>query len=617
MYKRQGVDPALIIQDSGANNFATNQAQIQFRTATNIVGFLGYESDTDEHLSIKANGGNSAVKFFSGNSERLRITSAGDVGIGAASTAASRLRVYTNTDNAYVARFDQAHPTGRGVLIDTDATVNTDPALWVKNASDTIMWAGSGGNVGIGTSSPSYALDLQNAQGGVLARFKDSDSSHSGIVIAGDTAAGWVGNSASNTGEGIYYQNSLNAMRMYTSGSERLRITSSGNVGIGTSSPAALLHVQNASDAASRVVITHISGGNSYGGYIQSLGAGANQGLAFGRRFNSNETEAMRITSGGSVGIGTSSPAEKLEIANAGSANLKLNNTSAGIDLTIGAQASAARITAGSGDKLGLGAGGTADGLVLDATNNVGIGTSSPSGGNAPLTIQNVGGSGSQINFRNAATTDAFVGLSGDANGDLISYLGSAKNHIFYTNAAERMRIDGSGNLLVGTTALGVSSNPGVKILPAENGASAPQVAIVTAASGSSTAALSTYSTGASAFRFYVNDAGTIFATSTSISAISDQRLKENVRDLDAGLNTILALKPRRFDWKEGKGKDIRDDMGFIAQEVEEVLPELIGGWKAGEGEPDDLKSVKAGDLIPVLVKAIQELTARVAQLEG
>jgi hypothetical protein len=111
--------------------------------------------------------------------------------------------------------------------------------------------------------------------------------------------------------------------------------------------------------------------------------------------------------------------------------------------------------------------------------------------------------------------------------------------------------------------------------------------------------------------------AGNINATSTSISAISDIRLKENVRDLDAGLDTILALKPRRFDWKEGKGKDVKDDMGFIAQEVEEVLPALIGGWKAGEGEPDDLKSIKAGDLIPVLVKAIQELTARVAQLEG
>jgi hypothetical protein len=171
--------------------------------------------------------------------------------------------------------------------------------------------------------------------------------------------------------------------------------------------------------------------------------------------------------------------------------------------------------------------------------------------------------------------------------------------------------------LLVGTTSASTSSSPGVKVLPSEGGANSPQLSIVTSASTGTTASLAIYSTGASALRFYVDNGGTIYATNTSISAISDQRLKENVRDLDTGLGAILALKPRRFDWKVGKGKDVKDDMGFIAQEVETVLPELVSGWKAGEGEPDDLKSVKAGDLIPVLVKAIQELTARVAQLEG
>jgi hypothetical protein len=162
---------------------------------------------------------------------------------------------------------------------------------------------------------------------------------------------------------------------------------------------------------------------------------------------------------------------------------------------------------------------------------------------------------------------------------------------------------------MVGTTDPGPSSGEGVKLLPTGR-----VYSVITSSAADS---YDLYNTTAAAYRFYVNNAGTIFATSATITAISDIRLKENVRDLDAGLDTILALKPRRFDWKEGKGKDVRDDMGFIAQEVETVLPELVGGWKAGEGEPDDLKSVKAGDLIPVLVKAIQELTARVAQLEG
>ena len=66
---------------------------------------------------------------------------------------------------------------------------------------------------------------------------------HSGIVIAGDTNAGWVGNDVGVTGEGIYYQSSNNLMRFYTNSAERIRILSDGKVGIGTSSPVDRLHI--------------------------------------------------------------------------------------------------------------------------------------------------------------------------------------------------------------------------------------------------------------------------------------------------------------------------------------------------------------------------------------
>jgi hypothetical protein len=134
----------------------------------------------------------------------------------------------------------------------------------------------------------------------------------------------------------------------------------------------------------------------------------------------------------------------------------------------------------------------------------------------------------------------------------------------------------------------------------------------------------SMYSTGAANYRFYVGWGGTVYATNTTISAISDQRYKENIRDLDVGLDAILALKPRKFDWKAGQGKDIKDDRGFIAQEFEQVFPDLVDEWKdpAPEGE-EPYKSVRQ-DLIPVLVKAMQEqqamieeLKAKVAQLEA
>ncbi len=172
------------------------------------------------------------------------------------------------------------------------------------------------------------------------------------------------------------------------------------------------------------------------------------------------------------------------------------------------------------------------------------------------------------------------------------------------------MTLDASGNLLVGKTVLS-GTTLGVQL--GVNGAVASGMVEQTNAALN----LLVYSTGAAASRFYVGMGGTVFATSTTISAISDARLKENVQDLDVGLDAVLALKPRKFDWKAGKGKDIKGDRGFIAQEFETVFPNLVDEWKdpAPEGETP-YKSVRA-DLIPVLVKAIQELTARVQTLEA
>jgi len=184
---------------------------------------------------------------------------------------------------------------------------------------------------------------------------------------------------------------------------------------------------------------------------------------------------------------------------------------------------------------------------------------------------------------------------------------GTAASTITWTTG---MTLDASGNLLVGKTALS-DTTVGWYVRP--NG--------ITTATMSSSVNTDTsyqlYSTGASAYRFYVGMGGTVYATNTTISAISDARLKENVQDIDVGLDAILALKPRKFDWKTGKGKNIKGDRGFIAQEFETVFPNLIDEWKdpAPEGEAP-YKSVRQ-DLIPVLVKAIQELTARVEALEA
>ena len=211
-----------------------------------------------------------------------------------------------------------------------------------------------------------------------------------------------------------------------------------------------------------------------------------------------------------------------------------------------------------------------------------------------------------EYNIRDTLNTKNLYRISGIS--------ASSNSHLWFTGSATAsMTLDASGNLLVGTTNTSATAGPGFK---SQFSSTVPQFAIVVNEAGTSTS-LSIYNVSAAAYRFYVNNGGTVFATNTTISAISDARLKENVQDIDVGLGAILALKPRKFDWKAGKGKDIKGDRGFIAQEFETVFPNLIDEWAdpAPEGEAP-YKSVRQ-DLIPVLVKAIQELTARVQTLEA
>jgi hypothetical protein len=480
-----------------------------------------------------------------------------------------------------------------------------------------LFWDNANDRLGIGTSSPAAKLQVVgNMQ----------------VVGTSGVASTTLISAISGLSNGYeIVQSAANALTYnWRKGDNTVAMTldSAGNVGIGTTSPAQRLDVF---DGLMRV------GGSSQGkllaysssnthvmdlGVSTGTGSGADVGLynliSGNLTFGTNSAERMRITSAGNVGIGTSSPTAKLDVNGSvnGAGNAQFTNAAY---CFVGATSNAVQ-----GQLAANGGSGTVDiravsnhavtiftnnteRMRIDSSGNVIVGGTTAQGtaaGRGNITIN--GSSTSILSFSNGGSLAGYVLHDGT---DLwVNNVGAGAQR-FYTNGTERMRIASGGDLLVGTTDPGPSSGQGVKLLPTGR-----VYSVITSSIADS---YDLYNTTAAAYRFYVDSAGTIFATSTTISAISDIRLKENVRDLDAGLDTILALKPRRFDWKEGKGKDVKDDMGFIAQEVEEVLPALIGGWKAGEGEPEDLKSVKAGDLIPVLVKAIQELTARVAQLEG
>ena len=269
--------------------------------------------------------------------------------------------------------------------------------------------------------------------------------------------------------------------------------------------------------------------------------------------------------------------------------------------------------------------------LTLDSSGNLGIGVTSPvsriDARAASAAIANY----QQIQAFSTDTSAAIdlgggIGLGGFYNSTQIAPFGTIvgrkengtdSNYAGYlafgtnaqaTGVVERARIDSSGNLMVGKTSTSSTSGTGTFIL------ADGRINVVTAASTSAFSTYDFYSTGGGAYRFYVDAAGTISATSIVITAISDERLKENVRDINTGLDAIMALKPRRFDWKEGKGQDKKDVAGFIAQEFETVFPECVSTSKAGE-DGIEYKNINHETLVPTLVKAMQEQQALITQL--
>ena len=241
--------------------------------------------------------------------------------------------------------------------------------------------------------------------------------------------------------------------------------------------------------------------------------------------------------------------------------------------------------------------------MRLTSTGKLGLGSTSPS-----------------YNMEIFGSVNTFLQISqaGDAvAGHLIGRASSKDLRIqnsenastqFWTNNIERVRIDSSGNFLVGTSDSSQSASTGVKI---------PNSGRVYCVRSNTTGeVISAYVTGSSAFKFYVSYSGVIYAVNTTVQGLSDERLKENIKDLDQGLADVLKLKPRKFDWKEGEGTGEKNVSGFVAQEAEASgFGEFVDNYK--HDTLSDAKSFGQSGLIPVLTKAIQELSAKNDALEA
>jgi len=423
------------------------------------------------------------------------------------------------------------------------------------------------------------------------------------IVISGTNGISGVDGTASNpsyegtdANTGVFFP-AADTVAIGTNGTEALRVNSAGNLLVGTTTTTNNLRLNE------KFAIVH-AGSATYAGMAitgySGTSGGARPLFEMQRSRGTTDGSMTKVESGDVIG-------SLIFRGSDGSAFQDVAEISVAVDGATGASDTPGRITfATSAD----GSSSPTERMRLDASGNLCVGTTSAI---SKITLE--GASDIRLTVRESGSAVRTDVISQTTQGQI----GTVSNHPLdlITNGTGRARIDTSGNLLVGQTSKS-QTTVGAFVT------SAGEISGCQSASTNGITQWTTYSTGAAAYRFYVGMGGTVFATSTTISAISDIRFKENVQDLDVGLDAVMALKPRKFDWKEGKGKDIKGDRGWIAQEFEQVFPDMVDTWmdEPPEGE-EPYKSVGA-DLIPVLVKAIQEqqqmietLQAKVAALEA
>jgi hypothetical protein len=268
---------------------------------------------------------------------------------------------------------------------------------------------------------------------------------------------------------------------------------------------------------------------------------------------------------------------------------------------------------------LALQTGANSTAMTLDASGNVGIGTASPTnrltvngGTGSTPTIRLNGGTAADDNALISSKYNLVLGCNADGN------IGS-RAITFVNSTTENMRIDSSGNLLVGTTSQTPgygNTNTGVQI-GASNQVSTfsrSQTDFVIV-SNQNTIDGSTYYQ--MQFRVSNVSKGSITSTSsaTAYNTSSDYRLKENIAPMTGALAKVAQLKPVIYKWKI----DGSDGEGFIAHELAEVKPDCVTGEKDAVDENGDIKpqGIDVSFLVATLTAAIQEQQALIVDLQA
>jgi hypothetical protein len=451
-----------------------------------------------------------------------------------------------------------------------------------------------GGNVGIGTTSPGAKLEvvgvnenvlkLRNGSGQpALVRFNDTST----------TADPYVGSYGNDLAFGIYGVG------------ESMRINSSRNVGIGTSTISSAAKLQ----VVGGLLAVEPTNGNTdiqilLGRGLSSLGTSAGSGITSKVNFafeGSNDNFYQEI------GFVTTT------------ANQTRANSAADFYISTkaaGASSPSEKFRITSGGNVGIGT------SSVDSSVSVDIQNRSASSNNVLLRVKNTSASedvGFVINGINGGVEyDYKIGINTIANtSDLTFSTAQASGYRWYTSSAEVMRITSGGEV-----GIGVTPSSGNRFWVKGSDSTSGNTSIFVQNSSNTTlffvrndGVINTGSASGSPYNRTTGSFGNLFVDfdgSLYRGTASSQRFKENITDWSgSGLETILALKPKTFTYKEDYySQPERQFLGLIAEEVAEVSP-LLADFQNEDGT-GQVENVRYANIVVPLIKAIQELTQKV-----